>query len=446
MFHPRHTAILLAFTSFTTFSFAQGADANNTDISFDETTETFFPELRNILAGLGSKAPTLLEERERINEARANRMVADSKRGFRLSVGANAHSLHENRPNSDYYHRYRFLASAYVRKPLYHWGALRAESRIAQLAETSASSAYLNYADNLADHTRSDYLNLVLAAYEIELAQRSLELAKSNVEGMVERMRLGLVTELSVAEAKIAVLQQRINLADTERLLARSKLIFSEDTGFAGNLGIAITDNFNDFAQTHSFAENLPVLAGFPTSIGLDSLERSIESENQRITVAEAGLRPKLNLVGGFYQDQVDSLDSRSSQERNNAIVGVEANWALFDSSMSRGQKSAALARKRRFEMQLERETRRLRLEVQSIRKHLVALGRIIESGRQLVAAAVDRFEKSQIEFDRNRITPEIFFSSRLALDQARLSLFRSVANYLDVRGQYERYLASVNN
>ena len=96
--------------------------------------------------------------------------------------------------------------------------------------------------------------------------------------------------------------------------------------------------------------------------------------------------------------------------------------------------------------MQLERATRRLRLEVQSIREHLVALARIIESGRQLVAAAVDRFEKSQIEFDRNRITPEIFFSSRLALDQARLSLFRSVANYLDVRSQYERYLASVKN
>ena len=133
MFHPQHTAILLAFASFATgYSFCQGADANNTDISFPETTEAFFPVLRTILAGLESKAPNLLEERERINEARANRMVADSKRGFRLSVGANAYSLHEDRPNSDYYHRYRFLASAYVRKPLYHWGALRAESRIAQ--------------------------------------------------------------------------------------------------------------------------------------------------------------------------------------------------------------------------------------------------------------------------------------------------------------------------
>jgi hypothetical protein len=87
--------------------------------------------------------------------------------------------------------------------------------------------------------------------------------------------------------------------------------------------------------------------------------------------------------------------------------------------------------------MQLDRETRRLRMEVKNLRDHLITLGRIIESSRQLVDAAEDRFEKSQIEFDGNRITPEIFFTYRLALDQSRLSLLTSVANYLNVRSQY---------
>ena len=82
-------------------------------------------------------------------------------------------------------------------------------------------------------------------------------------------------------------------------------------------------------------------------------------------------------------------------------------------------------------------------MEVKNLRDHLITLGRIIESSRQLVNAAEDRFEKSQIEFDRNRITPEIFFTYRLALDHSRLSLLASVANYLNVRSQYVHLLGA---
>ena len=52
-----------------------------------------------------------------------------------------------------------------------------------------------------------------------------------------------------------------------------------------------------------------------------------------------------------------------------------------------------------------------------------------------------DRFEKSRIEFDRNRITPDAFFSSRLALDQSLLSLIQTVVDYLNVRAQFNRHI-----
>jgi outer membrane protein TolC len=424
-------------------SHGQVEDKNGTHTSYTETAEAFFPALQVVLVGVDAQAPILLEEREKVNEATANRMVADSKRGLRLSVALNGHSLHEDRPNTDYYQQYRFLASAYVHKPLYHWGALRAESRIAELAEKSSSESYGELFNTLSDRIRSDYLSLILSTYGMELAQRSLELAKSNAEGMAERLRLGLVTELSLSEAKTAVLQQRINLAELERKLNQSKLIFRDDTGFDGNLSLSMTNRFIEFSENHVFAQNLPLATGIISSIGLETIGRAIEMENNRIVIAESGLRPKFNVVGGFYQDRVDLHDSTSSIERNNVIVGVEANWSVFDSSSSRGQKRSALARKRRYEMQLDRETRRLRMEVKNLRDHLITLGRIIESSRQLVDAAEDRFEKSQIEFDRNRITPEVFFTYRLALDQSRLSLLASVANYLNVRSQYVHLLGA---
>ena len=422
-------------------SLGQEEDINGTHSSYTETAEVFFPALRAVLERVDAQAPLLLEEREKVNEATANRMVADSKRGFRLSLGLNGHSLYEDRPNANYYQQYRFLASAYVRKPLYHWGALRAGSRVAELSESSSSASFSDFRRNFADRIRVDYLGLVLSTYEIELTRRSMELAESNLDGMKERMRLGLVTELSVSEAKIIVLQQRIYLAEMKRKLARNTRMFMEESGSSGVLDLSISADFRDFAKTHQFGINLPILASSSTSTALKNIDTAIETENQRIIIAESGLRPKLNLIGGFHQDKIDLPDSRSSVDRNNFLIGVEANWALFDASQSRGEKRAAMARKRRYEIQLERETRLLQLEVRSLREYLVTRAQTIDSSRQLLGASEDRFEKSRIEFDRNRITSDAFFSSRLALDQSLLSLIQTVVDYLNVRAQFNRHI-----
>jgi len=422
-------------------SLGQAEDKNGTHTSYTETAESFFPSLSAVLNSVEANAPILLQEREKVNEATANRMVADSKRGFRLSVGLNGHSLYEDRPNANYYQQYRYLASAYVRKPLYHWGALQAGSRVAELSESSSSASFSDFRRNFLDRIRVDYLGLVLSTYEIELTRRSMELAESNLEGMKERMRLGLVTELSVSEANIIVLQQRINFAEMKRKLARNTRIFMEDSGSVGGLDLTISDDFRDFAKTHRFGLNLPILASNTTSTALKNIDSAIEAENQRIIIAKSGLRPKLNLIGGFHQDKIDLADSRSSVDRNNFTIGLEANWALFDASQSRGEKRAAMARKRRYEIQLERETRHLQLEARSLREYLVTRAQTIDSSRQLLGASEDRFEKSRIEFDRNRITPDAFFSSRLALDQSRLSLIRTVVDYLNVRAQFNLHI-----
>jgi len=422
-------------------SLGQEEDKNGTHTSYTETAESFFPSLSAVLNSVEANAPILLQEREKVNEATANRMVADSKRGFRLSVGLNGHSLYEDRPNANYYQQYRYLASAYVRKPLDHWGALQAGSRMAELSESSSSASFSDFRRNFLDRIRVDYLELVLSTYEIELTRRSMELAESNLEGMKERMRLGLVTELSVSEANIIVLQQRINFAEMKRKLARNTRIFMEDSGSVGGLDLTISDDFRDFAKTHRFGLNLPILASNTTSTALKNIDSAIEAENQRIIIAKSGLRPKLNLIGGFHQDKIDLADSRSSVDRNNFTIGLEANWALFDASQSRGEKRAAMARKRRYEIQLERETRHLQLEARSLREYLVTRAQTIDSSRQLLGASEDRFEKSRIEFDRNRITPDAFFSSRLALDQSRLSLIRTVVDYLNVRAQFNLHI-----
>ena len=71
----------------------------------------------------------------------------------------------------------------------------------------------------------------------------------------------------------------------------------------------------------------------------MDRLEKEIEIEKKQINIAESELRPKLNMVGGFYQDQVALANSDSNLLRNNFVIGVEANWAIRFIQESRSKK-----------------------------------------------------------------------------------------------------------
>ena len=102
--------------------------------------EAYFPELKSVLRKLPQISSLLDEERQRAKEAAGGAKVARSASGLKLKLNLQGQSIRdEDRPDQDFHHRYRFLGSAYLKKPLYHWGALKAEREIGQLEERKAS-------------------------------------------------------------------------------------------------------------------------------------------------------------------------------------------------------------------------------------------------------------------------------------------------------------------
>ena len=49
----------------------------------------------------------------------------------------------------------------------------------------------------------------------------------------------------------------------------------------------------------------------------------------------------------------------------------VEANWNVWDASLSNGQKALAMANKRKFDIELASKIKKLRIEVENLRKQL---------------------------------------------------------------------------
>ena len=175
-------------------------------------------------------------------------------------------------------------------------------------------------------------------------------------------------------------------------------------------------------------------------------LGEAIAMETNKIKIAEADLKPKLNLIGSVYQDQVALASNRDTLTRNNLVVGVEAKWNFWDSSLSRGKKEAARSRKRMNELSLQRSSARLRLAIEDLRNQMVGLEGEINANRQLVKVAGNRYDKSLIEFRQNRITPTLHFESRLTLDESKLDLAKSVSRYLKLRDLYDERTTFTRN
>ncbi|MBO93767.1 MAG: hypothetical protein CMI32_02565 [Opitutales bacterium] len=399
--------------------------------------EEFFPELRKVLSSYEKTSPILRIEREREKEALARKVVSDGRQGWRIGLGINTYSLHENREGGPFRSRYRFLASASGKHPIYHWGALKSESRIAELGVLAARTNYIEKQRVMTSNVRTSYLNLALQGYALELAQKSLELASENEATAARKRELGLVTEVDLAETKIATLRQRIRIFELERELQAEKRLFAHETGYDEQLSFAIPESFRLFVTDFNSKRPMAPIGGTLLSGLLENLDHAIAIEKEQVIVAEAIRKPKVNLVGSIYQDQVDVMDSSQTQDRTNLVLGVQVQWDIFDGHESEGRKSEALSRKRRFEMQREYEKQLLILRRDRLRYDLETRADLVKSRQELATVSQEKFEKSRIEFDQNRITAEDFFAYRLDLDQSRLDLMNAVVNYLGLLGEY---------
>ena len=408
--------------------------------------EAFFPELAPVLSNLDEKAPYLIEQRELVRQAGSQRMIADSSRGFKFGVNAQVQSIHEDRPSQDFHHRYRALGSIYLTKPLYHWGALDAASKVAELSEKSSKIRHASLLRSYRSKVRSDYLDMIILRYEGELAETSYGLALENEQDLVRRQDLGHVSDLTVYEGTLARLKQSIKLSELRRKVYHQSRVFLMETGYSTKLTFAKTAAFTNFCENHSFSGSVPVLVSQLSSPEVESLRNEIEVETNKIKIAEADLKPKLNLIGSVYQDQVALASNRDTLTRNNLLVGVEAKWDVWDSSLSRGKKEAARSRKRMNELSLQRSSARLRLAIEDLRNQMVGLEGEINANRQLVKVAGNRYDKSLIEFRQNRITPTLHFESRLTLDESKLDLAKSVSRYLKLRDLYDERTTFTSN
>ncbi len=407
-------------------------------VPLNERPEYFFNELAISLENIESLSPALKATRFDLEIAKANQVVAKSDQGIRVGINISGQSIHEDRPSEDFYHRYRLLNQAFIKKPLFHWGALKAREEIAKLRKNWAYQS-LEYKRRLLEgELRAAFLELVVINYRIQLATEQLKLAVQNVNSAKEKLKVGLGTSLALEEAKTEELNKEISLSESLISLARKKTIFDSLSGNSSPMNFNIPENFLEFCLTYQPNSDFPVLLGSINSKEITDLQLQLSIEDQEILIANAELKPKLNLTGLYYQDQIDVVESGRNLDRNNFLIGIEANWAIWDSHKSEAQKNAALARKAKIQHAIKTKSQEYRESINSMVSELNSIKERIDLGRKLISVAESRLEKSEAELELNRISPKEHFPAIVDLDFAKLNNLEFVCKYMVLIDQYE--------
>ncbi|MDA8806824.1 TolC family protein [Opitutales bacterium] len=409
------------------------------EIPNNERPEFFFEELVQVLEKLNDRSPVLKSKEFDLDIAQANQVIAKSEQGFKFGLKVSGQSIHEDRPSEDFYHRYRTFNQAYLTKPIFHWGALKAREQIAKLNISWAEDSFTVQRRTLAGEVRGVFLKLIALNYRSQMAIEQLRIATQYVETIEKRLELNLSTPLALEEARVEQLNREISIAELRTSLERNKAYFVSLSGYDEPLSLKITKVFWEFSKSHNFNQEFPILIGSLSNIEVERLQTQVKIEDEHIKIAEAELKPKINLTGAYFQDQVDLAEGRSSLDRNNFLVGLEASWSIWDSHKSTGQKKIALAKKLKLENTIEIQNRELRDKVRSVVSELKSLKERIMLGRKLISVAENRLEKSKIELQMDRISPADHFSARVALDQSQLENLEAVCQFMVLLDQYEQ-------
>lgn len=400
--------------------------------------EDYFFELSEIVSSLENNSPLLKEEYQKVQEQLANQMIADSAKGLKININLTGQSIHEDRPDQSFYHHYRTFSSIYARKPLFHWGALDAKSKIAYNRANLSKLSFDEVVADLSSQSRHAYLDLLILRKKIEMRKEQLYLNQNSLRSVARKQKVGITTKLQVNESNATLLENKILLADLNQSLSNSLYHFKSMTGWNGHLTFLDTDNsFEELLLSKDFALEIPPLITGISSSTMKRIQREIDIEENNLIIADSKLKPKLNLVGGIYQDQIALANSEENLLRNNALVGLEATWSIWDSSESKGEKQASLARKRKLEYAVDRELKTFRLHVSNLRQNLISLSKRIKISRELLKVAQARFQTSQIERNANRISANKHLESKIALGQAKINQLDSVCEYLKTHDLY---------
>jgi outer membrane protein TolC len=295
-----------------------------------------------------------------------------------------------------------YSAQVRIVQNLYTGGAITSQQAIARLNLEKAEMELKAVSDRVAMDVRVAFNELLLNRAKVGVHEQSLGALEQDLKTQQERFTAGLVGQLNVHRAEVAVANEKTEVIDAQTLVSNSVLRLGELLGKDTNPKTAapaldVTGNLQYAAIHPDLNQCLGRADAHRPELRSREIDVEIESWQEKLDQSEQ--RPQVEAFSGY--EVYNERDPAVGPEFNHGYVfGVNARWNIFDGYATRGKLIATRARRQAAEQALAAVRSSVSSEVRSAFLDLDQADRLLEDQTKSVQTADESLEiaKANVE------------------------------------------------
>ena len=324
--------------------------------------EDLLPELKPILLGALDRSPDTIRRGIEFEQAEAHTYLSrgamlPNVAGY-MRYALNSASTASGNSNATSTSSGVFYALD-VNQPVYHWGALKAQAEIDQLAVKIAARQFAEMYRVLATMVRARFLELVAKKAALRTASLQLKQAEMLLARDDQKLKDRALTPGDLVGPRLGIQEAQLGYDRAVAEFSYLKRVFTRLVGLAELADDAIPADIPRPAPAADRGEGLFrnfLRDGAANTYVGQIFSFNIQQSDLNYRIAKTWLYPKFSAYAGYSVS--NSTQADFNQVRQEAIaqryVGVLANWPIFDGRATTGRKLEALGRKRANERQLQ--------------------------------------------------------------------------------------------
>lgn len=325
-----------------------------------------------------------------------------------------------------------------ARQLLYSGGQVRAANKVARLTEEQSNHQLRDTLDKVIAQTRAQFYAILLNRKLITVAEESIRLLGDELRDQKNRLAAGTVPRFNVLRAEVALANAKPDLIRAKNNTLIAQLELAKTLGLSG--AVEVVGELRQEPCSWSLGEALAMAHARRSSLKVQT--QSVLTEEQQITIAKAGYRPRFEASAGL-EARNSRLSDNLSDEVHGWYFGVDGSWKIFDGLETKGRVDQAKARLASAKIALGGATQQVELEVQK------AFAKIGEA-RELIASQVKVVEQADeaLRLSRERLsagagTQLDVLDTQVALTKARTTQQQALYDYEVALAEFDRAIGA---
>ena len=350
-------------------------------------------DIEKAVALAQTQNPEIAIARKKVQAARGGMTAARS--GYLPSVVSTGLLRERERQSDSGLRNEDYNASVRVIQNLYTGGAVSSQISIARLNLEKQELELQAISNRVTMDVRIAFNEILLNRAKIRVREQSVNVFQEELKTQRERFNAGLVGQLNVGRAEVALANEQPELIEAQTQLENSYLRLSELLGLdlhskPAKSQFEIAGQLQYNPRSPNLNESLARAEAQRPEI--KARQKEIEIEDHQATLDRSALRPHLDVFSGYevYNERDRDVESNLN---HGYVVGLNARWHIFDGFATKGRLQATRARREAAAEALAATRLSVASEVRNALLDLEQAARVLESETKNVQTADESLE-----------------------------------------------------